>query len=40
LDEVVAAAGVTVAEKKSFVGEREKRCNHHVRCFDGFLWWR
>jgi hypothetical protein len=32
--------GVPVAEKKSFVEEREKRCNHHVRWFDGFLWWR
>jgi hypothetical protein len=35
---VVTAAGVAVAENKSFAEEREKRCNHHVRCFDGFLW--
>ena len=40
LDEVVVAAGGVVAEKQSFAEEREKRCNHHVRWFDGFLWWR
>jgi hypothetical protein len=37
---MVAAAGVAVVDKKSFAEEREKQCNHHVRCFDGFLRWR
>jgi len=37
---VVTVTGVAVAEKKSFAKEREKRCNHHMRWFDGFLWWR
>jgi len=28
--------------RRKFIGEREreKRCNYHVRWFDGFLWWR
>jgi len=34
---VTAAAGVVMAEKKSFTEEREKWCNHHVRWFDGYL---
>jgi len=34
---MVAAAGVAVVDKKSFAEEREKQCNHHVRCFDGLF---
>jgi hypothetical protein len=40
MDEVIDVVGVTVAENQSFVEEREKRCNHHMRWFDSFLWWR
>ena len=36
---VVAAPRVAVAEKKSFTEEREKKCNHHVRWFGGYLRW-